>query len=156
MVRYPIRHRVPPQLDGLLAVTALGTLETLFRTVSREHENCAECAKCDEAARIEARVTGSTGGTYLVSGNLYEHGATVERVPLMPVIVPLVSLKARVIGDIRHAEEDVPLIAGNYLTDAGIEYLNSLILDPECERNEPRDFYRKAWRLGLTTSPPRE
>lgn len=74
----------------------------------------------------------------------------------MPDEVPLVALKAGVIGDIRHAEEDVPLIAGDWLTDAGVQYLDSILYDPECERfSQPRDFYRKSWRAGLTTEPAR-
>lgn len=72
----------------------------------------------------------------------------------MPDAVPLVSLRAGVIGDIRHAEEDVPLIDGDWLTDAGIHYLDSILDDPEDERrNEPRDFYRKSWRAGLVPMP---
>ncbi len=75
----------------------------------------------------------------------------------MPEEVPLIALKAGVIGDIRHAEEDVPLIDGEWLTDAGIYYLDSLLASEDYpDHNEPRDFYRKSWRAGLTTSPPRE
>lgn len=72
----------------------------------------------------------------------------------MPDAVPLVSLRAGVIGDIRHAEEDVPLIQGEWLTDAGIHYLDSILDDPEDDRrNQPRDLYRKSWREGLVPMP---
>lgn len=42
-------------------------------------------------------------------------------------------LDAGTIEDIRNAEEDVPLIDGYWLTDAGVFYLNSLDTQPESE-----------------------
>lgn len=84
----------------------------------------------------------------------FTRGETYTVPHRMPDAVPLIALKAGVIGDIRHAEEDVPLIHGEWLTDAGIHYLDSILDDPECERtNQPQDLYRKSWRAGLVPMP---
>lgn len=73
----------------------------------------------------------------------------------MPDSVPLSLLRAGVISDIRHAEDGVPLICGEWVTDAGIHYLDSILDDPEYEHfNTPQDFYRKSWREGLTSTQP--
>lgn len=84
----------------------------------------------------------------------FARGETYTVPHRMPDQVPLVSLRAGVIGDIRHAEEDVPLIHGEWLTDAGIHYLDWILDDPENERtNQPQDLYRKSWRAGLVPMP---
>lgn len=88
-----------------------------------------------------------------MSGEPFRRGAVYVIPHRMPDEVPLVALKARVIEDIRLAEDDVPLIRGEWLTDAGIHYLDSILDDPEDTRVTPNQFYRKSWREGLTSTP---